>query len=221
MVLPPLCILPTFDTLSNRVAYLKALLDFTSDDAAALQSLAANPVIKPLLPAVLDTVCMKLFSFDAEIPSHLSAPRDMEGTTKSTRVPTLNLSQNASREFLKTYLFELVTADYDADEVWEHLDRMVVTYIESISYELGSTYTSVTCFLGASPWVRKGTGSSLLYFFCLSLGQVDDTLSSTILDHPTLDNETKTSVLRAFNKVMWIQNDSECPSFFQQSSCIS
>jgi hypothetical protein len=162
MVLPPLCILPTFDTLPDRVAYLKALLDFTSDDVAALQSLAANPAIK-LLPAVLDTMCMKLFSFDIETPSHPSASRDVEGTTKST---TLNLSQNTLREFLKTYLFELVTADYDEDEIWDHLDRMVVTYIESISYELGSTYTSLTGFLGASPWVRKGPRNlSLIFFF--------------------------------------------------------
>jgi hypothetical protein len=69
MVLPPFAILPTFDTLPNRVAYVKALLDFTTDDAAALQYWL---VIRLLLPAVLDAVCMKLFSFNVETSIHLS-----------------------------------------------------------------------------------------------------------------------------------------------------
>jgi hypothetical protein len=140
MVLSPLGILPTFDTLPNRVAYLKALLDFTSDDVAALRSLAANPVMSTLLSAVLDTVYMKLFS---DVETLVSTPCDKEGP----RAPSVNQSQ---KESLKTYFFKLVTADYNADETWEYLDRVVVTYTESTKSELGSTYNSVPGFLGAS-----------------------------------------------------------------------
>jgi hypothetical protein len=144
MVLSPLNILPTFDTLPNRVAYLKALLDFTSDDVAALRSLAANPVMATLLPAVLDTVYMKLFS---DVETLVSTPRDKEGTMKGPRAPTVNHSQ---KESLKTYFFKLATADYNANETWEHLDRVVVAYTESTKSELGSTYNSVPGFLGAT-----------------------------------------------------------------------
>ena len=52
------------------------------------------------------------------------------------------------------------------------------------------------------------------------LGYVMDTLLGAVIAHPELDTETKSAVLRAFNKVIWIQNDRTrfffflCPAFF-------
>ena len=39
------------------------------------------------------------------------------------------------------------------------------------------------------------------------LGYVMDALLGAVIAHPELDTETKSAVLRAFNKVIWIQND--------------
>ena len=39
------------------------------------------------------------------------------------------------------------------------------------------------------------------------LGYVVDIVLETVVKHPDLDNETKAGVLRALNKVIWIQND--------------
>jgi hypothetical protein len=41
----------------------------------------------------------------------------------------------------------------------------------------------------------------------LLLGYVMDILLDTVTKNPDLDAETKAAVLKAFNKVIWIQND--------------
>lgn len=38
-----------------------------------------------------------------------------------------------------------------------------------------------------------------------------DLLLSSVIEHPDLDEQTKSAVLRAFNKVIWIQNDCASP----------
>lgn len=34
-----------------------------------------------------------------------------------------------------------------------------------------------------------------------------DLLLAAVIEHPDLDDQTKSAVLRGFNKVIWIQND--------------
>jgi len=48
------------------------------------------------------------------------------------------------------------------------------------------------------------------------LGYVVDILLDAVVNHPDLDNGTKAGVLRAFNKVIWIQNDCKLPSSYKQ-----
>jgi len=45
----------------------------------------------------------------------------------------------------------------------------------------------------------------------LLLGYVVDIVIAAVIAHPDLDNETKSAVLRALNKVIWIQNDCRFP----------
>jgi len=47
----------------------------------------------------------------------------------------------------------------------------------------------------------------------LLLGYVVDLVIAAVIGHPDLDNETKSAVLRALNKVIWIQNDCRFPPF--------
>jgi len=48
-----------------------------------------------------------------------------------------------------------------------------------------------------------------LIHISLLLAYVVDILLETVIKHPDLDNDTKAGVLRALNKVVWIQNDCE------------
>ena len=50
-----------------------------------------------------------------------------------------------------------------------------------------------------------------LIHMSLLLGYVVDILLDAVVNHPDLDSETKAGVLRAFNKVIWIQNDCKLP----------
>ena len=38
-------------------------------------------------------------------------------------------------------------------------------------------------------------------------GYVEDIVINAVLTHPDLDDATKLAVTRAFNKILWIQND--------------
>jgi len=115
-------------SLPERIAYIKAFLNFTSEDAAALH--AAKPVVAPLIPTVLDAVYAKLLSFD--ITGALFVPRntDYEGEIpKTVQELTLEAPQIAFRkDFLSSYLVKLVTADYESNETWEYLDKVGIMH---------------------------------------------------------------------------------------------
>ncbi|THH20276.1 hypothetical protein EW146_g1034, partial [Bondarzewia mesenterica] len=89
----------------------------------------------------------------------------------------------------------LVTADYDDIKTWEYLDRV------------GLIHTGVQQQLNTG---KKSTKSPLRVEFIhmgLLLGYVEDIIIDAVLDHPDLDLKTKHAVLKALNKVVWMQND--------------
>src|SRR5262245_29552136 len=114
----------SLESLPERIAYLKAFLNFTPEDASALH--AAKPIVAPLIPAVLDAVYTKLLSFDVTAASFVPRNTDYKGETpKTVQDVTMDHPQIAFRkDFLKYYLVTLVTADYDADSTWEYMDRV-------------------------------------------------------------------------------------------------
>lgn len=124
---------PSLTSLPSRIAYLKAFLNFTPEDAASIH--AAKPVVAPFIPTVLDAVYAKLLSFDVTAASFVAPRRDsdlnegegedVERLTKSVEELTLESSQIRLRKgFLKNYLVELVTADYDSEKIWEDLNKV-------------------------------------------------------------------------------------------------
>ncbi len=203
----------SLSSVPERIAYIKAFLDFTSEDAAALH--AAKPVVAPLIPSVLDAVYTKLLSFDITAASFVPRNTGYEGETPKTAGELTPESPPIAfrKDILQGYLVKLVTADYGSDATWEYLDKvgfmhtgipgfkhrtnkpeLRVEYIH-IGLLLGMPTTSETC------WI-------LLLSLMLESGYVVDILLSAVLG-ADLDIATKTAVLRAFNKVIWIQNDRE------------
>lgn len=145
-------------SLPERVAYLKAFLDFTSQDAAVLH--AIKPIVSPLIPGILDAVYNKLLSFDITAASFVPRNSDYEGeTVKSVQELTLESPQIAFRkDFLKNYLVKLVTADYGSTAIWDYMDKVGIMHTGLPGFkhrekkpELRVEYIHMSLLLGMFP----------------------------------------------------------------------
>ncbi|RDB24550.1 hypothetical protein Hypma_008323 [Hypsizygus marmoreus] len=178
--------------LPSRVQYLRTFIGFTDEDAAALH--AAAPVVAPLVPTVVDAVYTKLLSFD--ITAKAFVPRQTGFTGEATaKLEDLSLEHphvKFRKDFLGQYLVKVVSMDYDKDETWEYLDKV------------GLMHTGVAGFAHRK---KKPALRVELVHCAILLGYVEDILANAVLNHPDLDLATKTAVLRAVNKILWIQND--------------
>ncbi|KAF5330521.1 hypothetical protein D9619_005682 [Psilocybe cf. subviscida] len=178
--------------LPHRIQYLRNFVDFTSEDAAILHT--TKPLIAPLIPTVVDTVYDKLLSFS--VTAKAFVPRQT-GYSGATPTKLADLSQDHPqirfrKDFLANYLVKLVSMDYEKIESWQYLDKV------------GLMHTGQS---GFSHRVNK-PALRVEYVHCAALlGYVEDIVINAILTHPDIELETKTAALRAFNKILWIQND--------------
>jgi hypothetical protein len=94
----------SLEDLPSRIAYLSSFLNLNASDGEALQ--AAKPLIAPSIPTILDTVYVKLLSFDITAKAFVPKNTGYEGeTAKSVQELTLNHPQITLRkDFLKVSL---------------------------------------------------------------------------------------------------------------------
>jgi hypothetical protein len=170
--------------LAYRFGYLAEFMGFSEADIASIHAAASH--LAPLVPAIVDAVYDKLFQYDAT-KRHF-VPRQ-DGYTGEVPVSmaelTLDHPQIAFRkQHLGTYLKKLVTSPYDGK---------LVTYLDNVGKmhtpKLGSKEINV-------PLVQMNA----------LLGFVSDALLNIIFDLP-LEPDAKKLTLRAFNKLLWLQND--------------
>lgn len=178
---------------TSRVAYLKSFLHFTDDDGAAIQ--AAGAVIAPLLPAVLDIVYTHLLSYDITAKAFVPPQSGQEGSP-SAKISELALDHPnimLRKDFLKGYLVRMVSNSNWSDEsnYWEYLDRLGVVHTGQPGFKHREKRPELRV-----EYVHMG----------LLLGFVEDVVVKTVLE-ADLDADTKQKVIRAFNKLLWIQND--------------
>jgi hypothetical protein len=196
----------SLEHLPSRIEYLRSFIGFTSEDAAALH--AAKPVVGPLVPAVVEMVYEKLFTFDITAKSFVPRQTGYEGTAPTA---LSDLKQDHPqikfrKEFLTAYLVKLVTLDYEKIESWEYLDRVGIMHT------------------GRAGFSHRITKPSLRveYIHCaILLGYVEDILVNAVITHPDLDLDTKNAVARAVNKIVWIQNDLFARHYIDQASTAS
>src|SRR5262245_28316539 len=171
------------DTL-YRVGYLQEFMGFDADDVAAIHGAAAH--LAPLVPTLVNAVYDKLFGYDATKRHFVPRQSGYEGDVP-TSVETLAMD-HAMIEFRKQhlgrYLAALVTKPYDGKMV-EYLDMVGKMHTP----KAGSKELDV-------PLVQMNA----------LLGFVSDALTTVILGLG-LDRERETVTLRAFNKLLWLQND--------------
>jgi hypothetical protein len=170
--------------LGYRFGYLTEFMGFGEADVAAIH--AAAPALGPVVPALVDAIYDKLHSYDATW--HHFVPRQFgyEGPVPSGLG---DLGQDHEmiqyrKQHLTRYLVSLVTKPYDGK---------MVAYLDMV----GKMHT---------PKAGSAAIDVPLVQMNALLGFVSDALTSTILGLG-LERECEVRTLRAFNKLLWLQND--------------
>ena len=170
--------------LGYRFEYAAGFMGFGPDDVAAIHDTAAH--LAPLVPGLVDAVYNKLYTYDATWRHFLPRQAGYEGAVPLTLEQlTLDHPQIAFRkQHLARYLVNLVTKPYDA-KMLEYLDMVGKIHTP----QAGSKEIDV-------PLVQMNA----------LLGFVADALTATILGL-NLPREVEVKTLRAFGKLLWLQND--------------
>ncbi|MEM7811990.1 MAG: protoglobin family protein [Planctomycetota bacterium] len=176
---------PRLETdLAYRFGYVAEFVGFDEEDIAVIH--ASAPLLAPLVPTLVDAVYDKLFGYDSTkrhfVPRQHGydgeVPTDLESLTVDH--PMIAFRKN----HLGNYLKALVTREYDGK---------MAAYLDLV----GEIHT-------------PGKGNPQLNIPLVQmnvlLGFVADAFVATItaLD---LDRDTEVKALRAFTKLLWIQND--------------
>ena len=167
-----------------RFQYLTEFMGFGEADIAAIHG--AAPALAPLVPGLVDAVYDKLANYTATWRHFVPKQHGYDGEVPLT-VEELSLDhpQIAFRkQHLTRYLVALVTKPYDGKMV-EYLDMVGKIHTD----KAGSKEIAV-------PLVQMN----------VLLGFVADAFMATILGLG-LPRETEVATLRAFNKLLWLQND--------------
>lgn len=170
--------------LAYRFGYLTEFVGFGKDDVTAIHAAAAH--LAPVVPALVDAVYDKLFSYDSTKRHFVPRQSGYEGAVPDS-VEALTLQHEIiqfRKGHLARYLTALVTRPYDGKMV-EYLDRVGAIHTP----KAGSPQLDV-------PLIQMNA----------LMGFVSDALTATILSL-NLPRETEVASLRAFNKLLWLQND--------------
>jgi hypothetical protein len=167
-----------------RVAYVSEFMGLGAGDIAAIHGAAVH--LAPVAPALVDAVYEKLFSYDATKRHFVPRQSGYSGPVPES-VDTLTQDHEMikfRKEHLARYLTALVTRDYDGK---------MISYLDMV----GKIHTPKA----GSPELDV----PLVQMNAL-LGFVSDALLNVILGLG-LDRETEIRTVRAFNKLLWLQND--------------
>ncbi len=170
--------------LGYRFQYLAEFMGFGPEDVEAIHAAAAH--LAPLVPHLVDAVYVKLFGYDATKRHFVPRQFGYEGAVPvSVESLTPDHDQIRFRKaHLANYLKRLVTGAYDAK---------MVSYLDFV----GKIHTP----LAGSPELQV----PLVQMNAL-MGFVADALTATLLGLP-VDEAARTRMVRAFTKLLWLQND--------------
>ena len=167
-----------------RVGYLSEFMGFGEEDVVAIHGAASR--LAPLVPILVDAVYEKLFSYDATkrhfVPRQSGydgpLPEGIDALTQDHEMIQFR------KGHLARYLVALVTRAYDGT---------MINYLDIV----GKMHT---------PKAGSAELDVPLVQMNALLGFVSDALLGVILGLG-LDRETEVRTVRAFNKLLWLQND--------------
>ncbi|WP_437906685.1 protoglobin family protein [Sorangium sp. So ce327] len=170
--------------LEYRFGYLIEFVGFGEADIAAIHG--AAPHLAPRVEALVNAVYEKLFLYDATKRHFVPKQHGYEGAPPVDLASlTMDHEQIKFRkQHLAAYLVRLVTHPYDPK---------MVAYLDMV----GKIHTA-----------KAGNPEVVVPLVQMNalMGFVSDALLQTILSLG-LDRETEVRTLRAFNKLLWLQND--------------
>lgn len=170
--------------LAYRFQYLAEFVEFTPGDVAAIHR--AAELLAPLVPQLVDAVYVKLFSYDATKRHFVPRQSGYDGDVPES-IDSLQLDHDViqfRKSHLARYLQALVTREYNA---------AMVGYLDMV----GKIHT---------PHAGAATLQVPLVQMNALMGYVADALITTLLDLE-LDRDVERQTVRAFNKLLWLQND--------------
>jgi hypothetical protein len=186
--------------LSYRFQYVSKFMGFEKDDIQVIHESAK--FLAPLVPGIVNSVYSKLFSFDVTTKPFTLRNSDFSGEV----IPTLEDITHETpqikhrKDMLSKYLVKLVTAEYDED------------FLHYLNY-VGRIHT-----IDGKKKNVDGTFMSVDYIHCNALlGYVSDLVISAIME-ADLTQEARGRTIRAFNKLLWIQNDLFARHYIKQVS---
>jgi len=170
--------------LNYRFDYLAEFMFFTDEDVATIH--AAAPLLAPVVPELVNAVYDKLFEYDATKRHFVPRQSGYNGIIPDN---IDNLTQDHEmiqfrKGHLAKYLTSLVSRPYDGSMV-QYLDFVGRMHTP----QAGSAKLDV-------PLVQMNA----------LLGFVSDAIVNTIVSLD-LEPDAQTRTLRAFNKLLWLQND--------------
>lgn len=172
------------EDLQYRFGYLAEFMGFGEEDIKTIKG--AAPLLAPVVPALVDAVYNKLFSYDCTKRHFVPKQFGYEGDVPSD-IEDLSLSHDMiqfRKNHLAKYLEKLVTGAYDAD---------MVTYLDFV----GKIHTPKAG--------SKQLDVPLVQMNAL-MGFVADAVITTIFSL-NLGCEKTQPAIKAFSKLLWIQND--------------
>jgi hypothetical protein len=167
-----------------RFEYLAEFIGFGAEDIETI--LGSASLVAPVVPDLVDAVYAKLFQYDATWRHFVKKQSGFDGSTPMSMedLPPDHPTIKFRKDKLSRYLAKLVTGPYNASMV-QYLDMVGKIHTEKAG--------SIDIYV---PLVQMNA----------LMGFVADALTATILSLK-LPSKPQEKVLRAFGKLLWIQND--------------
>ncbi|PYH40224.1 protoglobin family protein [Aspergillus saccharolyticus JOP 1030-1] len=175
-----------YTDLEARVHYLQQFLEFSADDVAALNK--GSKYIKALAPTLVDKVYSKLLENDitARVFRTRDTSADLDEEEETASYPSFDSPYiQRRRMFLRWYMTKICT-DPTKPEFYQYLNqvgRMHVGKDRMLAFHVEYIH------IGAC------------------LGYIQDIILEAVFGHPQLTLAFKMALVKALNKVIWIQND--------------
>ena len=167
-----------------RYEYLAEFIGFGPADAALIQAFA--PHIGPRIGELVEKTYTKLLGYDATARHFVPRQHGYEGDVpeKLADLTTNHPQIRFRKDHLNRYFMQLIGRSYDAKMV-QYLDMVGRIHTP----QAGNTEINV-------PLVQMNA----------LMGHLSDTLLEALFALP-LELSEKTMVIRAFNRLLWVQND--------------
>ena len=170
--------------VTARYSYLADFIAFDEQDAKLINASAGY--LAPLIPAIVEKTYDKLLAYDATARHFVPRQHGYDGEVPNS--------------------LEMLSGDHPQIKFRkEHLSRYLMQLIGHAYNEKMISYLDMAAKIHTTKAGSKDIDVPLVQMNAL-MGLISDSLMEAILGLD-LDADKKSSMLRAFNKVLWIQND--------------